>query len=116
MFRFPCEFQLDSMDCGPACLKIICKYYGQYYSIQKLRDICSISKEGVSFSDLCYGAEKLGLRAHATSVTIDDLCKVVKLPCIIHWQDSHFVVVYKVTNKQVYVSDPAKGLVSYRLQ
>ena len=116
MFRFPCEFQLDSMDCGPACLKIICKYYGQYYSIQKLRDICSISKEGVSFSDLCYGAEKLGLRAHATSVTIDDLCKVVKLPCIIHWQDSHFVVVYKVTNKKVYVSDPAKGLVSYRLQ
>ena len=116
MLRFPHEYQMDSMDCGPAVLKIICKFYGQYHSVQKLRDLCGISREGISFQDLCYGAEKVGLRAFATEASIDDLCKIVRLPCIIHWKSNHFVVVYKATLKKVYVSDPAKGLVSYSLQ
>ena len=59
--RFPFEYQLDAMDCGPACLKIIAKYYGKYYSLQYLRDLCGITRAGVSFLDLSYGAEKIGL-------------------------------------------------------
>lgn len=116
MFRFPFEYQLDIMDCGPACIKIISKYYGKYYSLQCLRDICGMSREGVSFLDICYGAEKIGLRVLSASVSIEDLYKKVKLPCIVHWDNSHFIVVYKVTQKKVYVSDPAKGLLSYTLQ
>lgn len=116
LLRFPHEYQMDSMDCGPAVLKIICRFYGQYYSVQRLRDLCGISREGVSFQDLCYGAEKVGLRAFATEVSIDDMCKIVKLPCIVHWKSNHFIVVYKATLKKVYVSDPAKGLVTYTLQ
>ena len=63
--RFPFEYQLDTMDCGPACLKIILKHFGKYYSLQILRDLCGITKEGVSLLDLSYGAEKTGLHTLA---------------------------------------------------
>lgn len=116
MLRFPFEYQMDIMDCGPACLKIISKFYGKYYSLQYLRDMCGISREGASFQDICYGAEKIGLRTLAVSVSIDDLYKKVQFPCIAHWDNNHFIVIYKVTSRKVYVSDPGKGLVSYSLQ
>lgn len=116
LFGFPCEHQLDTMDCGPACLKIISKYYGKFYSLQFLRDACGVSREGVSFQDICYGAEKIGLRTLGVRASIDDLYRKVKFPCIIHWQDNHFVVVYKVKGDKVYVSDPAKDLLVYSLQ
>ncbi|MDB5146268.1 MAG: transporter ATP-binding protein [Mucilaginibacter sp.] len=110
---FPTDRQLDMMDCGPSCLKIIAKHYGKYYSLQHLRDKCGVSREGVSFLDLSYAGESIGLRSMATSSTIEDLTHIVPLPAIIHWDNSHFVVVYKVSAKKVYLSDPAKGLVSY---
>ncbi|SDJ04497.1 ATP-binding cassette, subfamily B [Pedobacter sp. ok626] len=110
---FPVDRQLDKMDCGPACLKTISKFYGKYYSLQYLRDKCGLSREGVSFLDLSYAAEGIGLRSISIKATIQDLYEKVPLPCIIHWANSHFVVVYKATAKRIYVSDPAKGLVSY---
>ncbi len=111
--RFPFEYQLDTMDCGPACLKIILKHFGKYYSLQHLRDLCGITREGVSLLDLSYGAEKTGLHTLAIKASLDDLHKKVPMPCVIHWQDSHFVVVYHTSKSRVYVSDPAKGLLSY---
>jgi ATP-binding cassette subfamily B protein len=111
--RFPFEHQLDMMDCGPACLKMVCKYYGRYYSLQKLRDLCGITREGVSFDDLSYGAEKVGLRTMAFKYDISVLAAKIRMPCIIHWYNSHFIVVYKITKKHVYVSDPAKTLLRY---
>jgi ATP-binding cassette subfamily B protein len=114
--KFPVDRQLDIMDCGPACLKTISKFYGKYYSLQYLRDKCGLSREGVSFLDLSYAAESIGLRSISTKATIQDLYEKVPLPCIIHWASSHFVVVYKVSAKRVYISDPAKGLVSYSYQ
>ena len=113
--NFPFEHQLDTMDCGPACLKIIAKYFGKYYSLQHLRDLCGITREGVSFLDLSYGAEKIGLHTLAIKTDIQNLHAKVPLPCIIHWQNSHFVVVYKTTKSKIFVSDPAKGLISYSL-
>lgn len=110
---FPFEYQLDAMDCDPACLKMIAKFFGKYYSLQHLRDLCGITREGVSFLDLSYGAEKIGLHTLAVKATIQDLHSKVPLPCIIHWQNSHFIVVYKTTKSKIYVSDPAKGLISY---
>lgn len=110
---FPVDRQLDKMDCGPACLKTISKFYGKYYSLQYLRDKCGLSREGVSFLDLSYAAEGIGLRSISIKATVQDLYEKVPLPCIIHWANSHFVVVYKATAKRIYVSDPAKGLVSY---
>jgi len=113
--NFPFEHQLDAMDCGPACLKMIAKYFGKYYSLQHLRDLCGITREGVSFLDLSYGAEKIGLHTLAIKTEIQNLHTKVPLPCIIHWQNSHFVVVYKTTKSKIFVSDPAKGLISYSL-
>ena len=110
---FPFEYQLDSMDCGPACLKIIAKHFGKYYSLQHLRDLCGITREGVSLLDLSYGAEKTGLHTLAVKTDIKNLVSKVPLPCIIHWKNSHFIVVYKTTRLKILVSDPAKGLVSF---
>lgn len=111
--KFPSDYQLDSMDCGPACLKIICKYFGKYYSLQCLRDLCGITREGVSFLDLSYGAEKIGLHTLAVKCDIKTIHEKVPLPCIVHWNNSHFIVVYKTTKQKVFISDPAKGLLSY---
>lgn len=113
MKKFPSYRQLDAMDCGPACLRIISKFYGKYLSLQFLREKCGVSKEGVSVYDLCTGAENIGLRSFATKVDFEKLEKSVSLPCIIHWDNSHFVVVYKIKKGRIYISDPAKGLVSY---
>ncbi|TWV15701.1 peptidase domain-containing ABC transporter [Bacteroidaceae bacterium HV4-6-C5C] len=110
---FPHEHQFDTKDCGPACLKIIAKYYGKYYSLQYLRDLCGITREGVSLLDLSYAADKIGLRSVVVKVSIEDLRDKIPLPTIAHWDNDHFIVVYKVTKKKVYVSDPAKGLLSY---
>ena len=110
---FPIERQFDMKDCGPACLKMIAKYYGKYYSLQYLRDSCGISKEGVSLLDLSYGAQNIGLRTLSTRATLTELNQKIPLPCIVHWANSHFVVVYKVTSKKVFIADPAKGYVSY---
>lgn len=110
---FPFEYQLDSMDCGPACLKIISRHFGKYYSLQHLRDLCGITREGVSFLDLSYGAEKVGLHTLAVKTDIKNLHSKVPLPCIVHWKNSHFIVVYKTSKSKIFVSDPAKGLISY---
>jgi ATP-binding cassette, subfamily B, bacterial len=111
--KFPFEHQLDTMDCGPACLKTICKHYGKYFSLQFLRDLCGITREGVSFLDLSYGAEKIGLHTLAIKADCKTLHEKVPLPCIIHWNNSHFIVVYKTSKSKVLVSDPAKGLLAY---
>lgn len=110
---FPHEYQMDTKDCGPASLKIIAKYYGKYYSLQYLRDLCGITREGVSLLDISYAADKIGLRTVSIKITIADLVNRVVLPAIIHWDNNHFVVIYKATKSKVYISDPAKGLVSY---
>ena len=111
--RFPVEYQMDSQDCGPACLKIIAKHFGKFYSLQSLRDKCGITKEGVSLLDLSTGAESIGLRTLAIKCTIDDIVNSVPFPAIIFWKDSHFVVVYHTNKKYIWISDPAKGRVKY---
>ncbi|TKC07331.1 peptidase domain-containing ABC transporter [Pedobacter frigoris] len=113
--KFPLNLQLDMMDCGPACLTMIAKHYGKFYSLQYLRDQCGITKEGVSFADISHASESIGLRSLSLKCTVDDLLLKIPLPAIIHWDNSHFVVVYKVNaeKRKIYVADPAKGYVSY---
>lgn len=111
--RFPLDRQMDAKDCGPACIKMIAKYFGKYYSLPYLRDLCGITREGVSFLDISYGAEKIGLHTLSIKLSINDLRNRISLPCIVHWEGNHFVVVYKVTKKTVFVADPAKGFMSY---
>ncbi|MBK0382510.1 peptidase domain-containing ABC transporter [Pedobacter sp. SD-b] len=113
---------MDMMDCGPACLKMIAKFYGKFYTLQFLRDKCGITKEGVSFLDLSHAAENIGLRSLSLKCTKEELLTKIPLPAIAHWDNSHFVVVYKTkptfkkngdTDGLIYVADPAKGLLKF---
>ncbi|MEZ4909667.1 MAG: peptidase domain-containing ABC transporter [Saprospiraceae bacterium] len=111
---FPFTQQLDTMDCGPACLKMIIDHHGRVVSLQKLREKCHISREGVSLAGISEAAESLGLRTMAVKVTYDSHrdqpgLTEFPLPCIVHWEQSHFVVVYKISSRYVWVADPAHG-------
>jgi len=110
---FPVEYQMDSQDCGPASLKIIAKHFGKFYTLQFMRDRCSITKEGVSLLDLSNGAESIGLRTLAIKCTIGDVVNNIPFPAIVFWKDSHFIVVYHSDKKYVWVSDPVKGHIKY---
>ena len=80
---FPHEYQLDKMDCGPARIKIIAKHYGKFYSLQFLRDLCGISREGISILDMRIACEHIGLRSICVKVGWSELEKM-PLPCIVH--------------------------------
>lgn len=111
--KFPTEIQYDKMDCGPTCLKIIAKHYGRFYTLHFLRELCGKTKEGISILNLIYAAEKIGLKSRAVKCTLNQLQQDIPLPVVIHWNDSHFMVVYKTSKNYIYVSDPAKGLIKY---
>lgn len=113
LHRFPVDYQMDSQDCGPACLKIIAKHFGRFYSLQYLRDRCGITNQGISLLDLSTGAESIGLRTLAIKCTVADVVNQVPFPAIIFWKESHFIVVYHANKKYIWVSDPAKGRVKY---
>lgn len=111
---FPFYPQLDIMDCGPACLRMIAKFYGKYLNLQTLRQLCSVTREGVSVLGLSAGAESIGFKTQAAKITWEQLQKEALLPAIVHWHGKHFVVVYKIRkNGVVEVADPAHGLLKY---
>jgi ATP-binding cassette subfamily B protein len=101
------------MDCGPSCLRMIAKHYGKNYSLQKLREKCSIGREGVSVLAISDAAEAIGFRTLGVKVPMDKLLSEMPLPCIAHWNQNHFVVVYKANEKTIRVADPAFGLINY---
>lgn len=110
---FPFVKQLDAMDCGPACLKMIAGYHKKNFSLEYLRKRCFITREGVSFLGLSEAADSLGFRTLGVKISFDMLGEKVPLPCIVHWQQKHFVIVYKIKNDKVWVADPATGLLKY---
>ncbi|MCL2682254.1 MAG: peptidase domain-containing ABC transporter [Bacteroidales bacterium] len=114
--RFPHTFQHDSKDCGPACLQMLCEYFGRFFEMDYLRDITGVRKEGISVYDFIKASEKLNLRCSAFRVSYGKFRHEIPLPCVVHWRGMHFVVVYKITPKYVYVSDPALGRVKYTLK
>jgi ATP-binding cassette subfamily B protein len=108
--------QHDSMDCGPACLKMIARHYKRDYNLSFLRDLCGLSHGGVSLKGISEGAEKIGFHTMAVSVTVDRLIKEAPLPVVAHWDQNHFVVIYKINSGKVYIADPAHGLLKYHLE
>lgn len=112
MAKFPFFKQYDAMDCGPSCLRMIAAFYGKNYSLQKLRELSHISREGVSLLGLSDAAEAIGFRTIGARITFEQLSQAPK-PCVVHWDQDHFVVVYKLKKGKVYVADPAFGLVEY---
>jgi ATP-binding cassette subfamily B protein len=111
---FPFYKQPDAKDCGPTCLRIISKYYGKSIPLQQIRVITETTREGSSLLGLSDAAEKLGFKSLGVQINFKTLIEEVPLPCVVHWNKKHFVVVYKIDKSEnVYVSDPSFGLLTY---
>lgn len=100
------------MDCGPTCLRMVAKHYGKNFSLQKLRDISGLNREGVSLLGISEAAEKIGFRTAGAKIGLDEL-KKSEFPLILHWDQNHFVVLYKIKKGSFYIADPSKGLLQY---
>lgn len=114
---FPTYQQLDAMDCGPTCLRIVAEHYGRRWSARTLRERCHTTHAGVSLLGISDAAESIGLRTAGVRLTWEQLRDEAPLPCIAHWRQNHFIVVYRIRKRRgewrVSVSDPAAGLLEY---
>lgn len=116
---FKVIYQRDSMDCGPACLSMLCAHYGKKIPLATIRDRAQIGKEGVNLLGLSEAAESFGCRALAVQISCEQLVTEVSMPCILHWSQAHFVVLTKVKKKNLLyrrerfvIADPIGGLVT----
>ncbi len=113
---FPFVKQPDAMDCGPACLKMVAGFYKMNFSLESLRKKCYITREGVSFLGLSEAADSLGFRTLGVKIPFEILRENVPLPCIVHWRQRHFIVIYKIKNDKIWAADPAIGLVKFSIE
>ena len=135
--NFPFYHQLDAMDCGPTCLRMVAKHYGKHYSLETLRQKSFIGREGVSMLGISTAAESIGFRTIGVHISFEQLAEA-PLPCIVHWKQNHFVIVYDIKIRKnrerpivetrhgtslqippegtVYVADPAQGHIKFTVQ
>lgn len=106
---FPFVRQYDAMDCGPACLKMIAAYHKRNFSLDHIRKKCYITREGVSFLGLSEAADSLGFKTLGVKIPLEMLKVKVPLPCIVHWNQNHFVVVWRIKGGSIIIGDPASG-------
>ena len=116
--KFPHYNQYDTADCGPACLRMIARYYGMEYSAEMLRRHCYISREGVSMLGISEAAEYIGFETAAVKITFKQLSEEGVFPCILHWNQKHFVVCYGIEKcryggYKIHISDPASQRLTY---
>lgn len=107
---FPFVKQHDAMQCGISCISMICRFYGKRIPLKDLESYCKASKEGVSLKSLADLCQILNIEYTAGKLNISDLLNC-PLPCILHWNQNHFVVLYKIdrNGKRFWIADPAKG-------
>ena len=105
------------MDCGPTCLRMVARHHGKHYNLETLRERCYLSREGVSMLGISRAAESIGFRTMGVKLNFEQLRNEAPLPAIVHWNQSHFVVVYKISgrkgNETIHVADPAGGLLKF---
>lgn len=109
---FPNYIQPDSKDCGPTCLRIVAKHYGKLISLKEIRGLSETTRVGSNLLKLSDAAEGIGFKSMGVKIDYNQL-KEVPLPCIIHWNKNHFVVVYDIIKDVVHISDPSYGLITY---
>jgi ATP-binding cassette subfamily B protein len=107
--RFPLVRQIDEMDCGAACMAMICRHFGRAVSRVRIRELLFTSTDGTSLRALVRGAESLGLAARSVKASTKNVDQM-PLPAIIHWGGNHWVVLYHVDAKEAWLADPAAGL------
>ncbi|MBD2385074.1 peptidase domain-containing ABC transporter [Cylindrospermum sp. FACHB-282] len=108
MRRYPFFAQQSGSDCGAACLVMVSRYWGKRFSVNRLRDIANVDRNGASLRGLLTAAESLGFATRPVKASLNQLAKQ-KLPAIAHWEGNHYIVVYEITSKYVIVADPALG-------
>lgn len=113
MKSFPHFTQHDQMDCGPTCLRMIAAFYGKHYTLNEMRERSFITHLGVSMLGISMAAENLGFHTIGVQISFWQLVKEARLPCIVHWNQQHFVVVYRITQKNVWIADPSAGKIKY---
>ncbi len=106
--RYPFFAQQSNSDCGAACLVMVARYWGKRFSVNRLRDVANVDRNGASLRGLSAAAESIGFSTRPVKASLDQLAKQ-KLPAIVHWEGKHYIVVYEVTPKQVIVADPGIG-------
>ncbi len=106
--RYPFFAQQSASDCGAACLVMVSRYWGKRFSVNRLRDIANVDRNGASLRGLAGAAESIGFNTKPVKASLDKLAKQ-ELPAIIHWEGKHYIVVYEITGKHVIVADPAIG-------
>ncbi len=110
MRPFPFIRQHDSMDCGAACLTMVCRHFGLKETLENIKKICIPSVDGISMKGISDSARKLGLKAICVKIGIDDLIKINSI-AILHWNQNHFVILYRINKdgKKFRIADPGKG-------
>lgn len=123
--KFPHYTQHDAMDCGPTCLRMIAKHHGRSYTLQTLREKSFLTREGVSMLGISEAAENIGFRTQGVKISFEQLVEDVPLPCILHWNQNHFVVCYDIKQKKglfkkketpeyaIHIADPGGTVVTY---
>ncbi len=106
--RYPYFQQQSASDCGAACLVMVSQYWGKRFSVNRLRDIANVDRNGASLRGLAAAAESLGFATRPVKASLDKLAQQC-LPAILHWEGKHYIVVYEVTRNHVIVADPAIG-------
>lgn len=107
--------QFDGMDCGPSCLKAIAQFHGRHIPLYHIRELSNLNIEGISLAGISFAADAIGLDSFCVQISWEELRSTFKVPCIIHWQERHFMVLYRITKDHVYISDPAKGNYTLKL-
>ncbi len=106
--KVPYVQQIDAMDCGAACLSMICRHFGRNVSLSLIRRLCNVSQDGTSLKAICHAATELGLAARSVKASLRNL-PLMPLPAIVHWEGNHWVVLYQVGKTHVRVADPGLG-------
>ena len=107
--RFPHIKQIDEMDCGAASLAMVCRHFGRKVSVTRIRQVVHTANDGTSLRGLCHGAEALGLAARSVKASKSNVVQM-PLPAIIHWDNYHWVVLFKVSNRHAWIADPATSI------
>jgi len=103
------------MDCGPACLQMVAKYYGKDYDLSMLSNLSGLSRIGASLLGMSEAAQRIGFNTRSVKITLEEIREKELFPCIAHWR-KHFIVVYKISADKIFVADPARGLLEYSVE
>mgnify|MGYP002732218548 CR=1 FL=1 len=114
--KVPVVMQMEALECGAASLTMILAYYGKFLPLEQVRTDCGVSRDGSSAKNILIAARSYGMLAKAYLYEVDDLKKVGKFPCIIHWNMNHFVVLDGFRKGKAVLNDPAKGCIRVSME